>query len=148
VVGVSAVATQILVPFASHLAAALFGWRSVFYISADLMLALMLVLWRALPQRLPSTRLTYAQIMRSLSGLGARTPLLRRRALSRRNCAGGSTDCSWHSCSCVVPPNSGVKPAKWYSQRRRDYCALSARGVMAYSQEPSQRGKKPIDLAL
>jgi len=73
VVGVFAVATQILVPFASHLApeasrgkvvgnvlagllagimlarplssyaAALFGWRSVFYISASLMLALMLV---------------------------------------------------------------------------------------------------------
>lgn len=111
VVGASAVATQILVPFASHLApeasrgkvvgnvmagllagimlarpfssyvSALIGWRSVFCLSAALMLALMLVLWRALPQRLPSTRLAYAQIMRSLGGLAAQTPLLRRRAL-------------------------------------------------------------------
>jgi predicted MFS family arabinose efflux permease len=111
VVGVSAIATQILVPFASYLApkasrgkvvgnvmagllagimlarpfssytAALYGWRSVFFISAGLMLALMLVLWRALPQRLPIARLTYAQTMRSLGGLAARTPLLRRRAL-------------------------------------------------------------------
>jgi predicted MFS family arabinose efflux permease len=110
VVGVSAVATQILVPFASHLApeasrgkvvgnvmsgllagimlarpissyvAAALGWRAVFYISAGVMLALMLVLWRALPRRLPSPHLTYLQIMRSLYGVAARTPLLRRRA--------------------------------------------------------------------
>jgi predicted MFS family arabinose efflux permease len=110
VVGVFAVATQILVPFASHLApeasrgkvvgnvmagllggimlarpfssyvAATLGWRAVFYISAGMMLALMLVLLRALPQRRPSTRLAYPQILRSLPGLVARTPLLRRRA--------------------------------------------------------------------
>jgi predicted MFS family arabinose efflux permease len=110
VVGVSAVATQILVPLASHLApetsrgkvvgnvmsgllagimlarpfssyvAATFGWRAVFYISAGMMLALMMVLMRALPQRRPSSGLTYAQTMRSLPGLVARTPLLRRRA--------------------------------------------------------------------
>src|SRR5258708_27043080 len=110
VVGVSAVATQILVPLASHLApetspgkvvgnvmsgllagimlarplscdvAATFVWRAVFYISAGMMLALMLVLMRALPQRRPGSRLAYPQIMRSLPGLVARTPLLRRRA--------------------------------------------------------------------
>jgi predicted MFS family arabinose efflux permease len=110
VVGVSAVATQVLVPFASHLApdasrgkvvgnvmsgvlggimlarpfssyvAATFGWRAVFYISAGMMLVLMLVLLRALPQRRPGTSLAYSQIMRSLPGLVARTPLLRRRA--------------------------------------------------------------------
>jgi predicted MFS family arabinose efflux permease len=110
VVGVSAVATQILVPFASHLApeesrgkvvgtvmsgllggimlarpfssyiAATFGWRAVFYISAGMMLALMLALLRALPERRPATKLDYAQILRSLPGLVARTPLLRRRA--------------------------------------------------------------------
>jgi predicted MFS family arabinose efflux permease len=110
VVGVSAVATQILVPFASHLApeasrgkvvgnvmsgllagimlarpvssyvAAVFGWRAVFYLSAGMMVALMLVLRHALPQRLPVSHLTYPQIMRSLCGVVARTPLLRRRA--------------------------------------------------------------------
>jgi predicted MFS family arabinose efflux permease len=109
-VGVAAVATQILVPFASQLApqasrgrvvgnvmagllvgvmlarplssyiAAVFGWRSVFYIAAGMMLALMMVLRGALPQRLPRSHLTYAQIMRSLGGLVTRTPLLRRRA--------------------------------------------------------------------
>jgi predicted MFS family arabinose efflux permease len=110
VVGVSAVATQILVPFASHLTpeasrgkvvgnvmsgllagimlarpfssyvAATLGWRAVFYISAGMMLVLMGVLLRALPQRRPSARLTYPQILRSLPGLVAGTPLLRRRA--------------------------------------------------------------------
>ena len=110
VVGVSAVATQILVPFASHLApeasrgkvvgnvmsgllagimlarpvssyvAAVFGWRAVFYSSAGMMLAVMLLLRHALPQRRPNSHLTYPQIMRSLCGVVARTPLLRRRA--------------------------------------------------------------------
>jgi predicted MFS family arabinose efflux permease len=110
VVGVSAVATQILVPFASHLApeesrgkvvgtvmsgllggimlarpfssyvAATFGWRAVFYISAGMMLALILALLRVLPERRPATQLAYLQILRSLPGLVARTPLLRRRA--------------------------------------------------------------------
>jgi predicted MFS family arabinose efflux permease len=110
IVGVCSVATQILVPFASQLApdatrgkvvgnvmaglltgimlarpfssyvAAALGWRAVFYLSAGMMLALMLLLLRALPQRRPSAGLTYPQIMRSLPGLVARTPLLRRRA--------------------------------------------------------------------
>jgi predicted MFS family arabinose efflux permease len=110
VVGVSAVATQVLVPFASHLApeesrgkvvgtvmagllggimlarpfssyvAATLGWRAVFYISAGMMLVLMLALLRALPERRPAARLAYSQILRSLPGLVARMPLLRRRA--------------------------------------------------------------------
>ncbi len=109
-VGVCAVATQILVPFASHLTpeasrgqvvgnvmsgllggimvarpfssyvAAAFGWRAVFYLSAGMMLILMWVLLRALPRRRPSTELGYRQILRSLPGLVARTLLLRRRA--------------------------------------------------------------------
>lgn len=110
VVGVFSVATQILVPFASHLApetsrgkvvgtvmsgllggvmlarpfssyiAATLGWRAVFYVSAAIMLALLLMLRRVLPQRHPSSALTYSQILRSLPVLAARTPLLRRRA--------------------------------------------------------------------
>jgi predicted MFS family arabinose efflux permease len=111
VVGVFAVATQILVPFASHLTpeasrgkvvgtvmsgllggimlarpfssyiAATLGWRAVFYISAGMMLALLLVLRRVLPQRHPNSALTYSQILRTLPALIADTPLLRRRAL-------------------------------------------------------------------
>jgi predicted MFS family arabinose efflux permease len=110
VVGVFAAATQILVPFASHLVpeasrgkvvgnvmsgllggimlarpfasyvAATFGWRAVFYISAGMMLTLILLLALALPQRRPNTKLAYPQILRSLPGLVAGTPLLRRRA--------------------------------------------------------------------
>jgi predicted MFS family arabinose efflux permease len=110
VVGVFSVATQILVPFASHLApetsrgkvvgtvmsgllggvmlarpfssyiAATLGWRAVFYISAGIMLALLMTLRRVLPQRHPNSTLTYSQILRSLPVLVARTPLLRRRA--------------------------------------------------------------------
>jgi predicted MFS family arabinose efflux permease len=110
VVGVFSVATQILVPFASHLTpessrgkvvgtvmsgllggimlarpfssyiAATLGWRAVFYISAGMMLALLVVLQRVLPQRYPNSALTYSQILRSLPGLITGTPLLRRRA--------------------------------------------------------------------
>jgi predicted MFS family arabinose efflux permease len=110
VVGVFSVATQILVPFASHLApetsrgkvvgtvmsgllggvmlarpfssyiAATLGWRAVFYISAGIMLALLMMLRQVLPRRHPSSTLTYSQILRSLPVLVARTPLLRRRA--------------------------------------------------------------------
>lgn len=110
VVGVFSVGTQILVPFASHLTpetsrgkvvgtvmsgllggimlarpfssyiAATLGWRSVFYISAGMMLTLLVVLQRVLPRRYPNSASTYSQILRSLPGLIAGTPLLRRRA--------------------------------------------------------------------
>ncbi len=110
VVGISTVATQILVPFVSHLApaesrgrvigivmggllagimlarpfsslvAAQFGWRAVFFISAGAMLLLIVVLLRVLPERRPVVHLTYLTVMRSLPGLLAHTPVLRRRA--------------------------------------------------------------------
>src|SRR5882757_9255664 len=109
VVGVFSVATQILVPFASHLApetsrgkvvgtvmsgllggmlarpfssfiAGTLGWRAVFYISAGMMLALLMLLRRILPQRHPHSTLTYSQILLSLPRLVAHTPVLRRRA--------------------------------------------------------------------
>lgn len=110
VVGLCAVAVQVLVPFASHLApeatrgkvvgnimaglvsgimlarpfssivAAGLGWRAVFWISALLMAGLIVVLWRALPERHPHGSIGYARTMASLPGLVWRTPLLRRRA--------------------------------------------------------------------
>ena len=110
VVGVFAAATQILVPFASHLApaesrgrivgtvmsgllggvmlarpfssyvAATFGWRAVFYFSAAMTLALALILRAILPQRRPHAVLTYSKMLRSLPRLAAHTPILRRRA--------------------------------------------------------------------
>jgi predicted MFS family arabinose efflux permease len=111
VVGLCAVAAQVLVPFASHLApeatrgkvvgnimaglvggimlarpfsslvAASLGWRAVFWISAFLMAGLIAVLWRALPERHPHGSIGYARTMASLPGLVWRTPLLRRRAV-------------------------------------------------------------------
>ena len=110
VIGLCAVAAQVLVPFASHLApdatrgkvvgnvmagllagimlarpfssalAAAFGWRAVFVVSALLMAVLILVVRRALPQRRPSHALGYLATLASLPGIVRGTPLLRRRA--------------------------------------------------------------------
>ena len=110
-VGGCAVAAQVLVPFASHLApdasrgkvvgnvmagllagimlarpfsslvAAAFGWRAVFSASALLMAVLVVVIARALPQRRPQQSVGYVRTLRSLPGIVWRTPLLRRRAL-------------------------------------------------------------------
>lgn len=109
-VGVCAVAAQVLVPMASHLApeqsrgrvvgnvmggliagimlarpfsslvADYWGWRAVFWVTAAIMLATLLVLSRALPQR-PSRHGRYGEIIASLPKIFAGTPLLRRKAL-------------------------------------------------------------------
>jgi len=109
VVGFCAVATQVLVPFASHLApdrtrgrvignimagllggimlarpfssfvAAGLGWRAVFWISAAVMLGLAAVLRRALPRRQPQAGVGYGAILSSTLRLMATTPVLQRR---------------------------------------------------------------------
>jgi predicted MFS family arabinose efflux permease len=109
VVGTCAVAAQVLLPFASHLApeatrgkvvgnimagllggimlarpfasvvASALGWRAVFWLSAVLMATLIAVLWRVLPQRRPHASVGYARTMASLPGIVWNTPLLRRR---------------------------------------------------------------------
>ncbi|MFS2164903.1 MFS transporter [Variovorax sp. Varisp62] len=111
VVGACAVAAQVLLPFASHLApeatrgkvvgnimagllggimlarpfasvvASALGWRAVFWVSAVLMATLIAVLWRALPQRRPHASVGYARTMASLPGIVWHTPVLRRRGL-------------------------------------------------------------------
>jgi predicted MFS family arabinose efflux permease len=110
VVGIGAVATQILVPFASYLAppdsrgrvvgivmggllagimlarpfssyvTAELGWRAVFFISAGVMVVLTVLLRQFLPQRRPAADLSYWHIIESLPKLVASTPELRRRA--------------------------------------------------------------------
>lgn len=108
-IGVSAVSAQILVPYAAHLAAPrargrvvgrvmsglllgillartvsgvvsdLWGWRSVFWISAGLMLVQAWALAKALPRDRSGVQLRYGQLLRSVLGLIRREPVLRRR---------------------------------------------------------------------
>jgi predicted MFS family arabinose efflux permease len=109
-IGVSSVAAQILVPFAAHLsreetrgaavgkvvsglllgimvarpAASLIadhaGWHTVFGAAAVAILVLAFVLRSKLPVRVPTSSLSYGQLIASLWHLLATTPLLRRRA--------------------------------------------------------------------
>jgi predicted MFS family arabinose efflux permease len=109
-IGLSAVAVQMLVPLAAHMAhdanrgrvvgnvmsglllgimlsrpassliAHTFGWRAVFGTSAVIMIVLLLVLRRLLPPRRPSATHTYGELIASLWALLRDTPILRRRA--------------------------------------------------------------------
>jgi predicted MFS family arabinose efflux permease len=109
VIGVTSVVAQVLVPLASTLApehergqvvgnvmsglllgillartasgliAELGGWRLVYVIAAVLMLALAVVLARALPETPPATDLSYRALLRSVGALVRDEPALRRR---------------------------------------------------------------------
>jgi predicted MFS family arabinose efflux permease len=110
-IGVTSVVAQILIPLAAHLApeasrgrivgwvgsglllgvllartlsswaAAVWGWRAIFFISAALMLVLAVVLARLLPARRPGHTGSYLTLMTSVLELVRTQPLLRRRAV-------------------------------------------------------------------
>ena len=110
-IGVGAVALQVIVPFAGHLAppamqgrvvgnilsglmlgimlarpaasfvAALSSWHMVFLLSAGLMVVTALALANALPRRVPVSRMGYGGLLASMGQLVLTTPVLRRRAL-------------------------------------------------------------------
>lgn len=112
-IGVTSVVVQVLVPFAAHLApadqrgkyvsrvmsglllgillarsvasvaAAAWGWRSIYAISAVAMLALSVVLWRVLPRRQPETAVRYGKLLRSALRLVREEPVLRRRSAAQ-----------------------------------------------------------------
>jgi predicted MFS family arabinose efflux permease len=109
-VGLTSVVAQILVPFAAHLApersrgkvvgqvmsglllgillartvaslvAAAWGWRTIYLVSAVLMVAMSVVLARTLPDRPAGHRASYRALMGSLGELVRAEPLLRRRS--------------------------------------------------------------------
>ena len=110
-IGLGSVSVQILVPFAAHLApdetrgrivgnvmsglmlgimlsrpvasviAQVSSWQVVFWASSVTMLALMAVLSRALPVRVPATRTSYGRLMASMLRFARSELVLRRRAL-------------------------------------------------------------------
>jgi len=112
-IGVTSVVAQILIPLAAHLApaeqrgrvvgqvmsglllgillartvaslaAALWGWRSIYLISAVLMVALSVCLVRVLPYREPDHTASYRALMASVVRLARHEPVLRQRALGQ-----------------------------------------------------------------
>jgi predicted MFS family arabinose efflux permease len=110
VVGVCSTGAQVLIPFVSHLMpperrgrtvgnimaglltgimlarpaslfiSASFGWRTVFWCSAVLMVAILVALIRATPKHPPHGKLHYGQILASMAGLWLALPALRWRA--------------------------------------------------------------------
>ncbi len=110
VIGLCSTGAQVLVPFAARLApearrgrivgnvmaglltgimlarptalflSASFGWRSVFFGSAVLMVLIGLALARMMPPYAPPSGMHYGQVLASMVGLFRRTPAVRRRA--------------------------------------------------------------------
>jgi predicted MFS family arabinose efflux permease len=110
-IGLTSCVAQILVPLAAHLAppassgrvvgrvmsglllgillartvaslvAAAWGWRTIYLISAVLMLCLAVVLRRTLPVRRPDTGRSYPRLLASVVELARTEPVLRRRAI-------------------------------------------------------------------
>jgi predicted MFS family arabinose efflux permease len=112
-VGMTSVVAQILIPLAAHLApaasrgrivgqvmsglllgillartvsslaAAEWGWRSIYFISAGLMVVTSVALARILPTRRPDHTASYWTLMTSIVDLVRREPVLRRRAIGQ-----------------------------------------------------------------
>lgn len=120
-IGVTSVVAQILVPLAAHLApadsrgkfvgqvmtglllgimlartvssfaAAAWGWRSIYAISAALMLLTSVALIMVLPRRRPDHSASYGKLLASIVGLARTEPMLRRRAITQAALFGAFT---------------------------------------------------------
>ncbi|MBA2942573.1 MFS transporter [Paenibacillus sp. CGMCC 1.16610] len=78
----------------SSLIAGIWGWRTIFVLSAVVMALLALSLARVLPKRSPESTLTYTQLVASLIELFKKNPILRRRAFYQA-CLFGSFSLFW-----------------------------------------------------
>lgn len=122
--GLGSVAVQVLVPYAAHMApeasrgrvvgnvlsglmlgimlarpvssfvAELSSWHVVFFLSAAAMIALALILSRALPRRMPTSTLRYGELLASMGHLAVTTTILQRRALYQA-CLFGAFSLFW-----------------------------------------------------
>ncbi|MFJ2959422.1 MFS transporter [Streptomyces sp. NPDC087270] len=123
-IGVTSVVAQILIPLAAHLApaesrgrlvgqvmsglllgimlarsvasfaAAAWGWRSIYAISAVVMLLTSLALLKVLPVRKPDHSARYGTLLASVAGLARSEPVLVRRALTQA-CMFGAFTAYW-----------------------------------------------------
>ncbi|WP_150275484.1 MFS transporter [Paenibacillus tepidiphilus] len=137
VVGIGSVVAQILVPYATYLSSeeqrgrvvgnvmsglllgimfarplasfitSLWGWRSVFLLSAGIIVLLTLVLSRALPRRRPDHAVRYSQLIASLGTLFAHTPALRRRAFYQA-CLFGAFSLFWTTVPLRLADDFGM----------------------------------------
>jgi predicted MFS family arabinose efflux permease len=90
--------------FAGLLAGAT-SWRVVFAMAALAMAVLAVALWRAMPERRPSTSLPYRELLGSVGSLIRREPLLRRRMVYGA-CGFGGFSLVWTTLSFLLsdPP--------------------------------------------
>jgi predicted MFS family arabinose efflux permease len=94
----------------SGIIAELFGWRVVFAAAAVVMLALALLLRRALPRVAPTSDLSYGTALRSVFALVGDEPLLRQRMLLGA-CAFGAFSILWTSLAFLL---SGVHASHYH----------------------------------
>ncbi|MCY9661735.1 MFS transporter [Paenibacillus chondroitinus] len=78
----------------SSLIAGIWGWRTIFVLSAVVMALLAISLAKLLPKRSPESTLTYTQLVASLIELFKKNPILRRRAFYQA-CLFGSFSLFW-----------------------------------------------------
>lgn len=150
-IGFGAVAVQVLVPYASHMAAEhvrgrvvgnivsglMFGimlarpvasfithawsWQGVYVLSAVLMVVLGIVLRVLLPTRRPHATLGYGTLLASMAGLVRELPVLRRRAIYQAGMFGA------FSVFWTVVPLLLASPA--YGMNQRDIAWFALAGV-------------------
>jgi predicted MFS family arabinose efflux permease len=139
-VGMTSVVAQILIPFAANLApedqrgrfvgtvmtglllgvllartmsslvAAAWGWRTIYLVSAAVMLVVAVMLVRVLPRLHPGHRVSYPQLMRSIGELVRSEPALRRRAVCQALMF-GSFSCFWTSVAFELIRSHGLSQA-------------------------------------